>query len=81
MGRMWVECDSFERARLGFVRHTRSMSGKRIVLLSNTDIDSTVKTPKTMRHCSERKFQRSEKSLLEALPPLDILVSIKLVNG
>ncbi|GFS46407.1 F-box family protein [Actinidia rufa] len=60
---------------LRFVRHTRSMSGKRIVLLSNTDIDSTVKTPKTKRHCSERKFQRSEKSLLEALP-LDILTRI-----
>ena len=79
MGRMWVECDSFELARLGFVRHTRSISGKRIVLLINTEIDSTVKAPKTKRYCSNRKFQRREKSLLEALP-LDILVSTKFVS-
>ncbi|GFZ06258.1 hypothetical protein Acr_18g0004280 [Actinidia rufa] len=51
------------------------MSGKKIVLLSKTEIDSTVKTPKTKRRCSGRKFQRREKSLLEALP-LDILTRI-----
>lgn len=52
---------------LGFVRNTRSMSGKRIALLSNTEV--------TKKHCSEKMIQNHEKSLVESLP-LDILIRI-----
>lgn len=42
------------------------MSGKRIALLSNTEV--------MKKHCSEKMIQNHEKSLIESLP-LDILVS------
>ncbi|KAI8537079.1 hypothetical protein RHMOL_Rhmol10G0307100 [Rhododendron molle] len=50
---------------LAFVRNTRSMSGKRIALLSNTEV--------VKKHCSEKMIQNHEKSLIESLP-LDILI-------
>ncbi|KAL7243875.1 hypothetical protein ACSBR1_016148 [Camellia fascicularis] len=59
---------------LGFVRYTRSMSGKRIALSSNMELDSTVTTPRMKKHCSE-KMMSFDKSLLEALPQ-DILIRI-----
>ncbi|GMP74880.1 hypothetical protein CsSME_00032148 [Camellia sinensis var. sinensis] len=58
----------------GFVRYTRSMSGKRIALSSNMEVDSTVTTPRMKKHCSE-KMMSFDKSLLEALPQ-DILIRI-----
>lgn len=51
---------------LGFVRNTRSMSGKRVALLCNTDA--------TKKHCSEKMIPNHEQSMIESLS-LDILVS------
>ncbi|GMP34756.1 hypothetical protein CsSME_00007496 [Camellia sinensis var. sinensis] len=59
---------------LGFVRYTRSMSGKRIALSSNMEVDSTVTTPRMKKPRSE-KMLSFDKSLLEALPQ-DILIRI-----
>lgn len=55
---------------LGFVRNTRSMSGKRVALLSNTEA--------TKKHCIEKMIQNHEQSMIESLS-LDILVSTHLV--
>ena len=63
----------------GLVRYTRSMSGKRIAISSNMEVDSTVTTPTKKRQCCEKMILSSDKSLLEALPQ-DILVSTKLFN-
>ncbi|KAI8018895.1 F-box protein [Camellia lanceoleosa] len=59
---------------LGFVRYTRSMSGKRIALSSNMEVDSTVTTP-IMKKPRSEKMMSFDKSLLEALPQ-DILIRI-----
>ncbi|KAL7191422.1 hypothetical protein ACSBR2_023490 [Camellia fascicularis] len=59
---------------LGFVRYTRSMSGKRIALSGNMEVDSTVTTPRMKKPRSE-KMMSFDKSLLEALPQ-DILIRI-----
>ncbi|KAL6990950.1 hypothetical protein U1Q18_009071 [Sarracenia purpurea var. burkii] len=52
---------------LGFVRYTRSMSGKRIAISSNMDVDSTAIAPIIA--------ESPEKSLLETLPQ-DILIRV-----
>lgn len=59
----------------GCVQYTRSMSGKRVAISSNMEVDSTVASPPLKRQCSMEMVAPScEKSLLEALPQ-DILVS------
>ncbi|KAI8567521.1 hypothetical protein RHMOL_Rhmol02G0129300 [Rhododendron molle] len=52
---------------LGFVRNTRSMSGKRVALLSNTEA--------TKKHCIEKMIHNHEQSMIESLS-LDILIRI-----
>lgn len=57
---------------LGFVRYRRSMSGKRIAISSNMEVDST---PTLKKPCLDRTPAAPNKSLLEALPQ-DILIRI-----
>ncbi|KAI8525357.1 hypothetical protein RHMOL_Rhmol13G0224300 [Rhododendron molle] len=60
----------------GCVRYTRSMSGKRVAISSNMEVDSTVASPPLKRQCSMEMVASScEKSLLEALPQ-DILIRV-----
>ncbi|KAE9461777.1 hypothetical protein C3L33_06333, partial [Rhododendron williamsianum] len=76
---MWVEAETAsEGLGLGFgcVRYTRSMSGKRVAISSNMEVDSTVASPPLKRQCSMEMVAPScEKSLLEALPQ-DILIRV-----
>ncbi|PSS24692.1 F-box protein [Actinidia chinensis var. chinensis] len=67
--------DLSEGLGLGFVRYTRSMSGKRIAISSNMEVDSTVSPQKMKKQWSEKMNSSSDKSLLEAMPQ-DILVMI-----
>ena len=62
---------------LGFVRYRRSISGKRIAISSNMEVDST---PTLKKPCLDRTPAAPNKSLLEALPQ-DILVSTKFMNS
>ncbi|XAR53673.1 hypothetical protein NMG60_11022318 [Bertholletia excelsa] len=60
----------------GIVRYLRSMSGKRIAISENMEVDSSVETFNLKRHCSGKTmFTSHEKSLLEALPQ-DILIKV-----
>lgn len=67
---------------LGFVRYTRGLGRKRILIANGEEtssFDSATKSSSLKRQCSEKMidFNCDGKSRLEALPQ-DILVSIKM---
>jgi len=62
---------------LGFVRYTRGLGRKRVLISNNLEVspmDSAPKTP-TKRRCGEGVVLEAERSLLEALPQ-DVLVRV-----
>lgn len=66
---------------LGFVRYTRGLGRKRVLISNDMEaspMDSAPKTP-TKKRCSEAGVLEAERSLLEALPQ-DVLVSTKFLS-
>ncbi|KAK9267850.1 hypothetical protein L1049_010286 [Liquidambar formosana] len=60
---------------LGFVRYTRGLGRKRIVISNDLEVSPLHSSLRTKKRCGERMNVKSERSLLEALPQ-DILVRV-----
>lgn len=66
-----------EELGLGFVRYTRALGRKRILISNNFEASPIDSAPKisSKKRCGERMTLESERSLLEALPQ-DILIRV-----
>jgi hypothetical protein len=89
LGRRCGSCLRLKRGRvvgeeglgLGFVRYTRGLGRKRVLISNDMEaspMDSAPKTP-TKKRCGESVVLEAKRSLLEALPQ-DILVSTNFLS-